>query len=587
MSTDTSGSVVYRRLLGYVTPYWLMFVVSIVGMSIDAGTQAAFAYLMKPMLDSGLVDRDPFVIKWFPLIVIIMFVIRGVGGFMALYGLSWVGRKVIRDLREAMFGHLVRLPSSFYDNSSSGQIISMFTYNVEQLSQASSTAITVAIRDGLTIIFLIGLMLYYSPTLTLTMLILGPVVALIVQFISRRFRAISTRIQNSMGDVTHVTEEAVEGHKVVKTFAGQEYEAAHFAAANESNRHLNMKMMATNAASAGVVQLAGSFALAVVIYMATHDETITVGTFMSFIAAMMMMLPAMKRITGIAATLQRGIAAADSVFELLDLPGEPDSGTREVTRAEGHLEYRNVTKVYDPDKGPVLSDVSFEVPPGKVTAIVGRSGSGKSSLISLIPRFYDPTQGAVLLDGHDVREYRLEDLRRQISLVSQDVTLFNDSVRRNIAYGGLVDANDEEVMRAARAAFAMEFIDRMPEGLDTLVGENGVLLSGGQRQRLAIARALLRDSPILIMDEATSSLDTQAEAQIRKATDELIRDRTTIVIAHRLSTVENADQVIVMDDGRVVEQGTHQSLLSQDGFYAALYRMQFHEQAEQAAADAV
>lgn len=581
-----SSTGVYRRLLHYVAPYWVMFILAVVGMTIDAGTQTAFAWLMKPMLEGGFVDRDPFVIKWFPVIIVGMFMVRGVGGFMATYGLGWVGRKVIRDLRGLMFNHLLRLPAGYYDNASSGHIISLFAYNVEQLSQASSTAITVAIRDGLTIIFLIALMLYYSPPLTLTMLALGPLVALIVRIISKRFRAISTRIQNSMGDVTHVTEEAVEGHKVVKTFSGQDYEAQHFAKANEANRHLNMKMMATNATSSGIVQLAGSFALAVVIYLATHDPGITVGTFMSFIAAMMMMLPAMKRITGIAATLQRGIAAADSVFELLDIAEEPDEGKVSIERAAGLIQFRNVTKVYDRNKGPVLKNVSFEVPAGKVTAIVGRSGSGKSTLISLIPRFYDPTEGSVCLDGRDVREYRLPDLRSQISLVSQDVTLFNDTVRRNIAYGGLAGVSDEQVIGAARAAYAMEFIERMPVGLDTLVGENGVLLSGGQRQRLAIARALLRDSPILIMDEATSSLDTEAERVIREATDQLMRQRTTIVIAHRLSTVESADQVVVMDNGEVVEIGTHRTLLEEGGLYAALYRMQFRDEPEPVPADA-
>lgn len=586
MSAESSTAV-YRRLLRYVAPYWAMFIVAVVGMTVDAGTQAGFAWLMKPMLDGGLVARDPFIVKWIPLIIVGMFMVRGIGGFIATYGLAWVGRKVIRDLRDTMFNHLLRLPASYYDNASSGQIISLFSYNVEQLSQATTTAITVAIRDGLTIIFLIGLMLYYSPPLTLTMLILGPLVALIVGFISKRFRKISTRIQNSMGDVTHVTEETVEGHKVVKTFAGQEYEAQHFDKANEANRHLNMKMMATNAASSGVVQLAGSFALAVVIYLATHDPAITVGTFMSFVAAMMMMMPAMKRITGIAATLQRGVAAADSVFELLDIAAEPDEGKVSIERAEGLIEFRNVTKIYDLEKGPVLENISFSVPAGKVTAIVGRSGSGKSTLINLIPRFYDPTEGSVRLDGRDVREYRLPDLRSQISLVSQEVTLFNDTVRRNIAYGGLAGTSDEEVKRAAQAAYAMEFIERMPEGLDTLVGENGVLLSGGQRQRLAIARALLRDSPILIMDEATSSLDTEAEKVIREATDRLMRQRTTIVIAHRLSTVESADQVVVMDNGEVVEMGTHQTLLAEGGLYAALYRMQFRDEPEPAPADAL
>ncbi len=572
---------VYRRLLGYVRPYWWIFALALLGMAVDAGTQAGFAYLMKPLLDESFVKKNPDVILIVPPLIIVLFLARGIAAFLATYGMSVVGRHVIRDLRAQMFRQYLRLPTRYYDNASSGQMISRLTYNTEQVAQAATNAVTILVRDSLTIIALLGVMLYLSVTLTLTFLVVGPVIAGVVTYVSRRFRRISRRIQESMGDVTHVTEEVVEGNKVVKTFGGQDYEEAHFREANENNRKLNMKMMATNAASAPLVEFAGSIALAAIIFMATRPGLIaemTPGTFVSFFSAMMLLLPALKKLTTVNAQIQKGIAAAESIFDLLDSETEADTGTRTLDRAEGELEFEDVSLVYEPSKGPVLSDISFRARPGSVTAIVGRSGSGKSSLVSLIPRFYEPDTGRILLDGTDIREFRLRDLRDQIGLVTQDITLFNDTVARNIAYGALGDAGVAEIERAAEAAHAMEFIRHMPEGLDTMVGENGVLLSGGQRQRIAIARALLKDAPILILDEATSSLDSESERMIQDALDDLMRERTTLVIAHRLSTVENADQVVVLKEGRIAEVGSHAELLSEDGHYRWLHRMQFRDE---------
>jgi subfamily B ATP-binding cassette protein MsbA len=571
---------VYRRLLSYVRPYWWIFALALLGMAVDAGTQAGFAYLMKPLLDESFVKKNPDVIAIVPPLIVVIFLARGVAGFLATYGMAAVGRHVIRDLRSQMFRQYLSLPTRYYDNASSGQMISRLTYNTEQVAQAATNAVTILVRDSLTIIALLGVMLYLSVTLTLTFLVVGPVIAGVVTYVSRRFRRISRRIQDSMGDVTHVTEEVVEGNKVVKTFGGQDYEEAHFRHANENNRKLNMKMMATNAASAPLVEFAGSLALAAIVFMATRPELIaemTPGTFVSFFSSMMLLLPAMKKLTTVNAQIQKGIAAAESIFELLDSETEADTGTHRLERAEGELEFQDVSLVYEPEKGPVLSDIGFRARPGTVTAIVGRSGSGKSSLVSLIPRFYEPDTGRILLDGTDIRDIRLRDLRDQIGLVTQDITLFNDTVARNIAYGGLGQASQAEIERAAEAAHAMEFIRHMPEGLDTMVGENGVLLSGGQRQRIAIARALLKDAPILILDEATSSLDSESERMIQDALDDLMRARTTLVIAHRLSTVENADQVVVLKEGRIAEVGSHAELLSGEGHYRWLHRMQFRD----------
>ena len=547
-------------------------------MVVFAITETGFAALMKPLADGSFVAKDAAIIRMMPLWLIGLFLIRGIAEFISTYGMSWMGRKVVNDLRDLMFRHLLLLPASFYDNNSSGQLLSKLIYDVEQVAQASTSAITVIVKDTLTVVGLVAWMLYLNVMLALVFLLTGPFIAYLVLYINRRFRRISTRIQHSMGNITHVAEEAIGAQRVIKTYGAQQHEATQFERTSEANRHLNMKMTATSASSTALVQLVTASALAAIVYFATLDSmlaSVSVGSFMSFIAAMVLMLGPMKRITTINSTIQRGIAAAESVFAFLDSSPEPDTGTRSLARAQGTIEYRQVSFSYDKNKGKVLHDINFTVQPGQTVALVGRSGSGKSTLVNLLPRFYNISNGNITLDGFDIRELRLADLRNQIALVSQEVTLFNATIAHNIAYGRLEAASEREIVEAAEAAHAMEFIRPLPQGLNTLVGENGVLLSGGQRQRLAIARALLKNAPILILDEATSSLDTESERYIQAGLERLMRARTTLVIAHRLSTIEKADIIIVLHAGRIIEQGKHSELLARNGHYAALHKMQF------------
>ena len=577
---SASGMRTYRRLLAYGVPHWPVFAVSVLAMAVFAATEAGFAALMKPLLDETFVAKDPDYIRWIPLALIGLFLLRGIAGFISTYGMAWVARTIIYKLRRELFNHLLRLPATYYDNHASGQLISKLTYNVEQVSQAATNAVTIIIRDTLSAIFLLSLMFYHSGVLSLVFLICGPFIAIVVVRVSKRFRKVSGRIQDSMGDVTHVTQEAIDGHRVVKTFGGEEYETAHFEQVNKNNLRQQLKLTATTAASVPFIQFLAACALAGIVFLATQEsvsEIRTAGSFASFLAAMMLLLPPLKRLTTVNAALQKGIAAAESVFALLDSPAEVDRGTRRLQRAKGRVEFKNVRFSYRDDHAPVLQDISFVIEPGRSVALVGRSGSGKSTLANLLPRFYDLVGGSIEIDGTDIRDIKLSDLRSQIALVSQHVTLFNDTVARNIAYGNLERFSREDVERAAEAAHAMQFIRDLPQGLETMVGENGVLLSGGQRQRLAIARAILKDAPILILDEATSALDTESEQHVQPGLQSLMHDRTTLVIAHRLSTVENADRVLVLDRGRVVESGTHPELLAANGQYAALYRMQFSE----------
>ena len=579
--TPMSATDIYRRLLSYVKPYWLVFVISIIGMLIFAATETGLAAMMKPLMDGSFVARDIDTIKFIPLALIGLFIIRGIANFITSYGLGWIARNVIKNLRAEMFAALISLPASFYDHSTPGQLMSQLLYDVEQVANAATDAILTIIRDSLTILGLLAWMIYLNGMLSLIILLTVPVIGLLTFKISTRFRRISKTIQGSMGDVSHISSEIIEGHREVKTFGSQQYEIKRFDKVNQKNRQQRMKMVATDAISQPLIQFITVLGLSVVIYLATLPEMldqITAGSFISFVAAMFMILTPLKRLTKINSKLQRGIAAAQGVFALLDKKPEHDSGTKTIERAQGDIHFQNVCFSYNSENGKVLNNISFHAKPGQTIAFVGHSGSGKTTLVSLLARFYPIDSGHIQIDGIDIDELTLANLRQQLSLVNQQVILFNDTIANNIAYGQQQHVTNEQIIAAAKAAHAWDFIERLPDGLATQVGQNGVLLSGGQRQRLAIARALLRDAPILILDEATASLDSEAERHIQSALETLMKQRTTLVIAHRLSTIENADQIIVMHDGHIIETGTHTELIAKDEHYAGLYRLQFREE---------
>ncbi len=568
----------YRRLLGYLREHRAMFMVGVLGMVISAASDAGWAGFIKFFLDGTFVNKDPRMVWLVPVTLIVLFVFRGIGDFLQTYYPGYVGRHIVKKLRAQLFDSYLHLPISFFDREGSGALLSRLTYNTEQVAQSTTDSITVFIRDTLTIFGLVGYLIWQNPKLTLISLTVGPLIAFMIRRVNQLFRRYSRRIQNSMGEVTRVAKEAIEAPRVVRVFNAQAYETGLFEKVIEHNRRSYMRLMLTKGLSNPIVMLIASSAMAGVLYAATGDAMngdMTVGDFTSFIAALGLVTAPLRRIINVAGPLQQGIAAAQSIFEIMDTPREDPGGTRPIKRARGEVEFRNVTFRYAAGASDVLSGVSFEVRAGETLAIVGRSGSGKSTVVNMLPRFYDVAAGSVLLDGHDVREYRLAELRAQVSLVSQDVVLFNDTVRRNIAFG--FPASDAEIEAAAIAARVTEFTDSLPAGLDTEVGDRGILLSGGQRQRIAIARAMLRNTPVLILDEATSALDTELERQIQGQLDLLMQNRTTLVIAHRLSTVEKASRILVMDGGRVIETGTHEELLARDGQYAVLYRMQFNE----------
>jgi subfamily B ATP-binding cassette protein MsbA len=575
---NLTSTQLYLRLLGYVKPYWRTFAISILAMAVTAATEPLLPALLKPMLDGTFVHKDDTVMRLAPILILVIFFVRGAASFVGTYAISWVGNKVVMDLRDEMFRKLLSLPTRFYDDHATGNLISKLTFDVTQVTAAATNAVTVTIRDSIIIAGLLGWLFYLNWKLTLLSLVMAPVIALIIRTINKRMRNSSRDTQRAMGDITQVIEESVSAHKVVKLFGGQQYESDRFNDhANWLRRH-TMKQAAAAAANVPIVQMVAAVALSVIIYIATvqskSDET-TVGGFLSFVAAMLMLTAPIKRITGISEIMQRGLAASESVFELLDTPSEVDTGKLAMDRAEGRITFEHVSLSYQDDDRLALHDICLEIPAGQAVALVGASGSGKSTIANLVPRFYQPTSGRITLDGDDLADMSLASLRANIALVSQEVVLFNDTVAANIAYGQMREVPEAEIIAAAQAAHAMEFIREMPQGLSTLVGERGVKLSGGQRQRIAIARAILKNAPILILDEATSALDSESERHVQAALETLMQKRTSLVIAHRLSTIEKADRIVVLQKGEIVETGTHGELLAMNGVYAQLHRIQF------------
>ncbi len=574
------SKTLYLRLLSHVRPYWRAFAVALATMVLLAATEPALPALMKPMLDGSFVDNDPFVIRWIPFALVGLFALRGLATFVSAYCMAYVGTRLVMNLRQEMFERLLMQPMVFFDDSKRGRLVATAAYNVTQVTESATSVVTALVRDCLAIVGLIGWMFWLNWRLSLVTIAVVPPAVWLFRTVSRRLRRTSRDIQRNLGDITHVLEESISGQKIIKIFGGQDYELRRFGEAVQKARHYAMKQTVAAQSHGPILELLAAVALGVIVYIATLQasaEQTTVGGFVSFMVAMLMLSAPMKRLSGVNAALQRGLAAAEDVFALIDRVGEPDNGQKEIGRARGELRFAGVGLTYPGKSAPALADIDLTVDAGETIALVGGSGGGKTSLANLLPRFYDPTEGQVLLDGVDLHDIRLADLRANIALVSQEITLFNDTVAANIAYGRLGEVSEASILAAAEAAHALAFIRDLPQGLDTPVGENGVKLSGGQRQRLAIARALLKDAPILILDEATSALDSESERQVKAALDNLMRGRTTLVIAHRLSTIERADRIVVLEQGRIVEQGRHAELLARGGVYSRLHAMQFRD----------
>lgn len=567
----------FKRLMRFAIPYKTGFIVAIIGMLGYASIDVYFLSKLPALIDEGLNGKNPDFMKWAPLFVVVCFIIRGLCHFLGNYCLAWVGNHVVTDLRQNLFEHILTMPVAFHDKESTGSLISKITYDTEQVLQTTSKAMLTLVQQGAFVLGLLIVMFYQSWQLSSIFLIIVPVIAVIVTYVSRRFRKVSESIQNAMGEVTSAAEQTLNGHKVVLTFGGQKREFERFGGINKNNRHQRMKMVATKSASVPLIQIIASFALAFVLYVANLDsmkESFTPGVFVGVVTYMTMLLRPLKLLTTVNSEFQKGMAACVSIFSVLDQNVEKDTGTQSLDRATGRIAFKNVSFNYLNESKKALNNVSFNVEPGETIALVGRSGSGKSTASALLLRFYDATEGEVLIDDQNVEGYSLRDLRKQFAYVSQQVVLFNDTLANNIAYGK-PNASREEILAAAKSAHVLEFAEHMQYGLDTNIGENGALLSGGQRQRVAIARALLCDAPFLILDEATSALDTESERHIQDALQILQENRTCIVIAHRLSTIENADKILVLEQGQVVEEGDHNSLMAKNGAYAKLHHYQF------------
>ncbi len=571
----------YKRLLGYTRRYWKLFALAVVGFVANAQTEWAAAQLLKFII-TAIQDQDQSAKNMFPVLIIVLFFVRGVTSFMGGYYMSMVSRNVVYALRMDLFDKLLVLPARYYHDNSPGHIAAKLLYNVEQVTAAASEALKTIVREGAIVIGLFGYLLYTNWRLSMLLFIVGPFAALLVRLASKRLRKLAIRIQNAMGDVNHIANETINGYQVVKTYGGERYERDRFERASLESLKQGMKMVVTSGINTPLVQLLMSVAMSAVIWIALRPDVMggtSPGEFVAYITAAGLLAKPIKSLTEVNEKLQRGISAAQSVFEVLDEPAEPAGGTRQIGRLQGEIEFRNIRFGYNPDQD-VLKDFSLHVKPGQTVAIVGPSGSGKTTLVNLLPRFYDAQHGEILIDGHPIQDYPLGALRQQIAAVGQKVVLFADTVVNNIAYGAFRDRPREAVVEAARLAYADDFISALPQGYDTRIGQDGMLLSGGQRQRLAIARALIKDAPILILDEATSALDNESEFYIQAALERVMEGRTTLVIAHRLSTIEKADWIVVMDHGRIVEQGTHAELLALGTVYAQLHSRNFEDVAD-------
>ena len=578
INTDETTWQTFKRLWQFIRLYKSGLIVAVIALVINAISDTYMISLLKPLLDEGFGSAESDFLRTLPLIVFAMMFIRGVSGFVSTYCLSWVSGNVVMQIRRMVFNHFMHMPVSYFDKEKTGNLLSRITYDSEQVSAATSSALVSIVREGASIIGLLVLMFYNSWQLSLVLFAVAPVVAFGISIVSKRFRKISRNMQTMMGNVTASAEQMLKGHKVVLSYGGQDIEGKRFEKVSNQMRQQSMKLVTAQAAANPIIQMIASVAIVVVLYLASIDsikDQLTPGTFTVVFSAMFGLMRPLKALTSVTSQFQRGMAASQTLFALVDLGTEKNEGRFIVERAQGDVAVKNVSFTYEGTEKPALENVSFDIPRGKTVALVGRSGSGKSTIASLFNRFYDVNSGCITLDGHDIRDYELKNLREQFALVSQNVHLFNDTIANNIAYATEGKYSREDIERAANLAHAMEFISKMDGGLDAMIGENGASLSGGQRQRVAIARALLRDAPVLILDEATSALDTESERAIQSALDELQKDKTVLVIAHRLSTIENADEILVVDEGTIVERGSHADLIAKDGAYAQLHRIQF------------